>query len=154
MKDEIKKLLDELIEKPTSAFLATVDESGFPSIRAVFNLRNKERFAHPAKIIDEYEEDPYTVYISTNTSSVKMKHILNDSRIALYFSLPDEGKGIMLQGEAEVIEDMEFKKKLWMDNWTMYYPQGYDDPDFTMLKIKPKILRGWYRGKHEHKFSD
>ena len=154
MNEKTKQLLEELMERPYSAYLATIDENGFPSIRTVFNLRCKEKFAHPAKVIEDYDDNPYTIYISTNTSSVKMKHILNDQRIALYFSIPDEVKGIMLQGKAEVLEDKEFKKNIWMDNWKIYYPLGYDDPDFTILKLKPKILRGWFRGPHKHKFTD
>ncbi|MCE7743270.1 MAG: pyridoxamine 5'-phosphate oxidase family protein [Candidatus Heimdallarchaeota archaeon] len=153
LKDETQQLLDELMERPYAAYLATIDNNGFPSIRAVFNLRCKEKFAHPAQVIKEYEEDPYTVYVSTNTSSVKLKHILKNQKIALYFSIPDEVKGIMLQGSAEVLEDMDFKAKIWMDNWKVYYPKGYDDPDFTILKLKPRLLRGWYRGPHNHTFE-
>ena len=63
--------------------------------------------------------------------------------------MPDEYKGVMLRGEAEVYYDMEFKKTLWMENWTMYYPSGYSDPDFTILKVKPNWVKAWYRGVHE-----
>ena len=153
MKEELQNLVNELMEKPSIAHLATIDENGSPSIRAVFNLRCKEKFPHPAKVIEEYDDNPYTVYISTNTSSTKIKHISKEKRIALYFSLPDEVKGIMLQGEAEILDDMMFKEKIWVDNWKIYYPQGFDDPDFTILKLEPKLLRGWFRGRHEHKFS-
>ncbi len=153
MNEELRDLLDELMIKPTNAYLATIDETGSPSIRAVFNLRCKEKYPLPAKIIKEYDNNPYTVYISTNTSSVKMKQISNEKRIALYFSIPEDVKGIMLQGEAEVLDDLEFKEKIWDDKWKMYYPLGYDDPDFTILKFTPKLLRGWYRGHHKHDFT-
>ncbi|OLS29501.1 MAG: Pyridoxine/pyridoxamine 5'-phosphate oxidase [Candidatus Heimdallarchaeota archaeon AB_125] len=154
MKEETRKLLDELMERPSSAYLATIDKNGSPSIRAVFNLRCKESFAHPAKVIKEYDKYPYSVYISTNTSSVKMKHIENNKKIALYFSIPDEGKGIMFQGEVEILDDLKFKESIWMKNWNIYYPKGYEDPDFTILKLKPKIMRGWFRGHFEYNFTD
>jgi general stress protein 26 len=152
MKEDLKNLLDELMEKPTSAYLATIDEEGTPSIRSVFNLRCKEKFPIPAKVIEEYDENPYNVYISTNTSSVKMKQISISKKVAMYFSIPEDVKGIMLQGEIEILDDMKFKEVIWDDNWKIYYPLGYDDPDFTILKFTPKKLRGWYRGHHEHEF--
>jgi len=154
MKEETKKLLDELLLKPNAGFLATVDENGVPSIRSVYNLRCKESFPYSVKVINEYDSYPYTIYISTNTSSVKIKHIRKNPNVAIYFSLPKEIKGIMLQGKAEIMEDMEFKKAIWEDDWAQFYPKGPTDPDFTMLKIKPTLLRGWYKGHHHHEFED
>jgi general stress protein 26 len=60
----------------------------------------------------------------------------------------------MLQGEAEILDDIEFKKNIWMENWTIYYPQGYTDPDFTILKIKPNLLKGWYKGHLYYDFEE
>ena len=136
----------ELMEKAYAGYLSSIDENGFPYIRAVFNLRCVERFPHPAKIIAEYDEDPYTVYISTNTSSVKVKQITKNNKVAMYFALPNDVKGVMIQGEAKILDDIDFKKSIWMENWTVYYPKGYDDPDFTIIKIQPKLLKGWFRG--------
>lgn len=150
-----KELLDELLEKAFYLEIATIDENGFPQIRAVFNLRCKEHFPHPSKIIGEYDSEPYNVYISTNTSSTKVKHILENNKVALYFNISKPGyiKGVMLQGDAEILEDMEFKRKIWVEDWKIYYPKGYDDPDFTILKIKPNLLRGWYKGHYLYEFQ-
>lgn len=146
--EETTELIHELLAKPSAAFMATIDENGLPYIRAVFNLRCEEKFPHPAKVIKELEDNTFTVYISTNTSSVKMKHISQNKNIALYYSIPGEVKGIMLQGEVKVLDDMDFKKKIWMDDWVKYYREGYTDPDFTILKLKPKVIKGWFRGPH------
>ncbi len=153
-KKDIEDLALELLSKPSSAYLATIDRNGFPHIRAIFNLRCSEKFPHPAEVIEEYEENPLTVYISTNTSSIKMKQIKENNNIAIYYSLPSEGKGIMLQGQAEILDDMELKEKIWVDDWVMYYPKGYTDPDFTILRLKPKYLKGWYKGPHELYLAD
>lgn len=147
-KDETKELIHELLAKPSALYMATIDENELPYIRAVFNLRCEEKFPHPAKVIKEYDPNTFTIYISTNTSSLKVKHIQENKKVALYFSIPSEVKGIMLQGEVEILDDMEFKKKIWMDDWTKYYREGYTDPDFTILKLKPKYIKGWFRGHH------
>ena len=148
-KKDIEDLALELLSKPSSAYLATIDRNGFPHIRAIFNLRCSEKFPHPAEVIEEYEENPLTVYIATNTSSVKIKQIKENNNIAIYYSHPSEIKGIMLQGHAEILDDIELKEKIWVDDWVMYYPKGYTDPDFTMLRLKPKFLKGWFKGPHE-----
>ena len=144
----------ELMKKTFVGYLSTIDENGFPYIRMVFNLRSLERFPHPAKVISEYDDEPFTVYISTNTSSVKMKQITKNNKVAIYFAIPDDFKGIMLQGEIEILDDRELKKNIWIDDWKIYYPQGYTDPDFTMLKMKPKLMKGWYKGHLYYDFED
>jgi general stress protein 26 len=153
MKEETEKLVKELMENTYSCFLATIDDQGLPFIRAVFNLRSKERFPHPAKIIKKYDDNPFSVYISTNTSSLKIKQIQNNKNVAIYYAFQDEVKGIMLQGQAEIINDIEFKKEIWVEGWERYYPQGYTDTDFTMLKVTPRFLKGWYRGHHVYNFE-
>ena len=149
-----EEITKELLEKTYAGYLSSIDESGFPYIRGVFNLRCLEKFPHPAKIIAEYDKNPYTIYISTNTSSIKVKQIEKNNKVAIYFALPDDVKGIMIQGEAEILDDIEFKKKIWMDNWTIYYPKGYTDPDFTILKINPNLLKGWFKGHLYYDFKE
>ncbi len=148
-KKDIEDLALELLSKPYFCYLATIDKNGFPHIRALFNLRCSEKYPHPAEVIEEYEENPLTVYIATNTSSAKIKQIKENNNIAIYYSHHSEIKGIMLQGHAEILDDIGFKEKIWVDNWVMFYPKGYTDPDFTILRLKPKLLKGWYKGPHE-----
>lgn len=153
-KKDLKQIAQEILFKTKVGYLATIDENGFPQIRAIDNLRSPERFLHASEILNELD-DKLSVYISTNTSSQKYKHIKRNNNVAVYFCLSDEFKGIMIQGTAEIIEDMDFKKKIWTDGWEIYYPKGYTDPDFTLLRIKPKFMKSWYQfGKHEEKISD
>jgi len=51
----------------------------------------------------------------------------------------------MFGGEAEIVDDMKIKQKIWLDWWTRYYSEGLEDPDYTLLKLNPKIARFYYR---------
>jgi len=124
--------------------LATLDEDNVPNIRAVENLRCWKKFPHPANVIAKHEPDPLVSYISTNTSSVKMRQVKTNPSVALYYCVPEEYKGVMHQGKVEVLEGLEFKKRLWVDGWEKYYPQGYADPDFSLLRLRPTRLKAWY----------
>ena len=154
MQVETRQLLEELLLNTFSMVLATIDEDNLPSLRSVFNLRCEKHFPHSSKVIKNYDDKPHNMYISTNTSSNKIKHISRNDNVALYFTIAEPGnvKGIMLQGKAEIIDDIEFKKTIWEDDWKEFYPKGYSDPDFTMLKVNPKFLKGWHKGHHKHRF--
>ena len=93
-----EKIAKELLEKTYAGYLSTIDKNGFPYIRAVFNLRCKERFPHPAKVIEEYDKNPFTIYISTNTASIKIKQIEQNKKVSIYYALPNEVKGIQKAG--------------------------------------------------------
>ena len=140
----LAEVAEELMGRTLVFYMATVDEHGFPYVRAMENLRCSKKFLHPAKVIAENEPDPLVSYISTNTSSMKIRQLEANPTVALYYCVPEEYKGVMHQGEVEVLDDTEFKKKLWVEGWENYYPQGYADPDFTLLRLKPTLLKAWY----------
>jgi general stress protein 26 len=51
----------------------------------------------------------------------------------------------MLCGEAEEVTDKKLKKQLWQDGWEMHWPGGADDPEFTVLVLKPVFAKGGYK---------
>ncbi|MFX1243187.1 MAG: pyridoxamine 5'-phosphate oxidase family protein, partial [Promethearchaeota archaeon] len=87
----------------------------------------------------------FEIYISTNTSSSKTDHIKKNPKICVYYCDPEDFKGVMFGGEVEVIEDMKIKEKIWLDWWTRYYFKGLEDPDYTLLRLKPKTAQFYYR---------
>ncbi len=131
-----------IIESAPIVYLSTIDAKGFPSTRAMLNLRNKKQYPHLIPMY-EVEENQLTVYLTTNTSSTKIKEIAINNKANLYFCNPENFKGTMLQGRIEIVTDRDFKHKAWMKEWEMYYPEGVDSQDFSMLKFIPNNLKSY-----------
>ncbi len=131
-----------VISTSPACYLATVDEKGFPEIRAMLNLRNPNVFPELRKFFSRKADD-FTVYLSTNTSSMKIKQIRNNPKVSLYYCNPDDWQGVMLCGVLEIVEDPAIKKDLWQSNWNMYYPQGLTDPDFSIARLRPQIVKAY-----------
>lgn len=142
--EEVKKLSLDLIETSKATYLTTIDKEGYPITRAMFNLRNKEQFPEFSEFFAE-QDNEFIIYISTNTSSSKVNHIKENPKISVYFCDPEDFLGVMFGGEAEIIEDLKLKEKIWLDWWTKYYPEGLEDPDYTLFKLNPKNARFYYR---------
>jgi Uncharacterized stress protein (general stress protein 26) len=142
-KDFIKMGL-ELIKKADAAYLTTIDENGFPSTRAMLNLKNVVQFPKLVDFMSQYDED-FTLFFTTNTSSVKVSQILNNARVAVYYCDPETWHGVMCQGEIEIVHDKEIKHAIWQNGWTMYYPQGKDSEDYAILKLKPAYIKSYYQ---------
>jgi general stress protein 26 len=128
----------EVMENASFVELTTVDRQGFPSTRAMLNLRNRRQYPHLAALYGE-EKNPLTVYLTTNTSSAKIGEIAGNAKACLYFCRPEAFHGILLQGTVEHVTDRAFRQKVWLDGWKMYYPKG--DEDYSVLRFVPDKLK-------------
>ncbi len=117
-----KEQLIAFIQKQKVAFIASVDEDGFPNIKAMFV---------PRKI------DGDCFYFSTNTSSMRSQQFMKNPKASIYFYSKGLYKyeGLMLTGTMEVLQDEKIKKEIWCAGDTMYYKQGVTDPDYCVLKF-------------------
>lgn len=112
----------EFINRQNAALVASVDEDGFPNVKAMFV---------PRKI------EGNSFYFTTNTSSMRTQQFLKNNRACIYFYNKGRFKyeGIMLVGTMEVLQDDAVKREIWRDGDTMYYKQGVTDPDYCVLKF-------------------
>jgi general stress protein 26 len=139
---ELKQVCLNLTETADAVYLSTFGEDGFPHTRMMSNLRNKEENPACAELLEPDKKD-FVVYFATGTSSVKMQQIRANPKISAYYCNPRELQTLMLAGEVEVVEDLEFKRKLWQDGWEMHWPKGAEDPELTVLKLAPMFARGY-----------
>ena len=114
--------LYNFIRKQKTAFVASVDEDGFPNIKAMFA---------PRKV----EGDSF--YFTTNTSSLRATQFMKNPKASIYFY--NRGRfryeGVMLTGTMEVLQDAKIKEEIWRTGDTMYYREGVTDPNYCVLKF-------------------
>ncbi|MDR1809882.1 MAG: pyridoxamine 5'-phosphate oxidase family protein [Prevotella sp.] len=128
----------KVMESASFVELTTIDRNGFPSTRAMLNLRNKQQYPHLA-VLYEAEINPLTVYLTTNTSSEKFGEIRQNTKACLYYCEPHAFHGVLLQGTVEIVTDNELRQKAWQKGWETYYPKG--DSDYTLLRFVPERLK-------------
>jgi general stress protein 26 len=140
MKDLTAKQAEclKVMENASIVYLTNIGKNGFPSTRAMLNLKNPKEYPG-LTAIHEAEENPLTVFLTTNTSSCKFAEILQNGKACLYYCEPDKFHGVLLQGTVEIITDSELRQKAWQKGWEMYYPAG--DSDYTLLRFIPAKLK-------------
>ena len=139
---EIRALCLDLLETGWPAYVTTVGAKGYPQTRAMFNLRNRERFPKLVPFFDMHRED-FAVLFTTNTSSTKFREIKARPEVSVYYCNPAEWRGVMLGGDIELVDDTNQIREVWHEDWTKYYRKGYDDPDHSMLRLVPTVAKGW-----------
>jgi general stress protein 26 len=128
----------KVMESLSVADLTTIDKNGFPSTRAMLNLRNKQEYPSLTALY-ELEKNPLIVYLITNTSSEKIGEIQQNGNACLYFCNSQTFHGVLLQGTIEIVTDKEFRQKVWQKGWEIYYPKG--DSDYSLLRFVPNKLK-------------
>ncbi|RCX21606.1 general stress protein 26 [Fontibacillus phaseoli] len=124
---QILNQVNALIEGQSTAFLGSIDEEGFPQIKAVLAPRVREGMK--------------CFYFTTNTSSMRVRQFRENPKANLYFC--DQGRflGVMFRGSMEVLEDKASKELIWREGDTLYYPLGVTDPDYCVLKFTGTLGR-------------
>ena len=119
----------EFIRKQKVAFICSVDDEGFPNVKAMLKPRKQVG-------LKEF-------YFSTNTSSMRVKQYLNNPNASIYFYHKGliRYEGVMLTGKMEVMTDQETKEMIWRKGDTMFYKKGVTDPDYCVLKFTSKSGR-------------
>ncbi len=133
-----------IIENSKAAYFASIDENGRPEIRALLNLCNPKKYKGLVGKALVQNGETLDLYFTTNTSSKKVARLRNNPNVALYFCEPDKFRGICISGKAEEVTDQELKESFWQKGWTMYYPLGKTDPDYTILHVTSEKIEGWY----------
>lgn len=142
VEDEIRTLCLDLLDNGWPAYLTTVDVKGYPQTRAMFNLRNKSWFPKLIPIFENHCSD-FMLLFGTNMSSTKLEDLKQNPAASAYYCDPSTWRGVMLGGNIENVKGMSLKRNLWQEGWKKYYPEGVEDPDYAVLRIFPKVVKGW-----------
>ena len=119
--------LEEFIKNSKTCVISSIDEDGFPQSRAMLGIRNNQGLQH--------------FYFSTNTSSQKVQQFKKNEKACLYFYNAKLFIGVMCIWTMEVSQKEEDKNLVRKQGDEMYYPKGFEDPDFCVLKFTTKKIR-------------
>jgi general stress protein 26 len=122
-----EQTIGNLIDKQGVSFIGSIDEDGFPNMKAMLPPRKREGIK--------------AFWFTTNTSSMRVAQYRQNPKACVYFYDKRFFRGVMLKGSMEVLDDAETKEMIWQDGDTMYYPGGVTDPDYCVLKFTTRSGR-------------
>ena len=118
MMRDVEKTVGTMIDKQKTAFIGSIDSEGFPNIKAMLQPRKREGIK--------------TIYLTTNTSSMRVAQYRKNSHACIYFCV-----------------DSVSKEMIWQEGDIMYYPEGVTDSDYCVLKFTATSGRFYSNFKSE-----
>ena len=119
-----EQTIGNLIDHQTVAFISSVDDEGYPNLKAMLAPRRREGLAQ--------------FWFTTNTSSMRVDQYRANPLAAVYFMDRRFMRGVMIRGRMTVLEDTASKEMIWEAGDTKYYLLGVSDPDYCVLHFAAK----------------
>jgi len=121
--DQIVTAANEIISQIKYCALITVDSTGHPQARTMETLPLEENFV---------------AWFGTNKNSRKVREVINDPRVSIYYGDPSGNGYVVITGTASIIDDLNEKEKHWLEHWDQFYPDK--EATYTLIKIIPNRL--------------
>ena len=134
----LQKELEPFPDEAGLSFVGSVDDGGFPQVKAMLAPRGREGLR--------------VFWFSTNASSMRVAQFRRNGAACLYFCDPRTFRGLLLTGTMEVLEDAASRRLVWREGDERYYPGGVDGPDCCALRFTARTGR-YYCDFHSENFE-
>ncbi|OUL30754.1 pyridoxamine 5'-phosphate oxidase family protein [Nostoc sp. 106C] len=118
-----------LIQDIGCGMLTTVDEDG--------SLHSR-----PMDKTSDIQSDG-TIWFFTNASTHKVFEIEHRQHVNISFTSPNEPRYVSISGIAELVKDRNKMQELWKPELQAWFPQGLDESDIALLKVKINRADYW-----------
>ncbi|HEV7368659.1 pyridoxamine 5'-phosphate oxidase family protein [Arenibaculum sp.] len=125
--EDARKLWD-MIGSIQFAMLTTTDEDG--------TLRSRPM----AAVNHDFDGE---LWFFTRASSHKTLEIDRHHQVNLAYSDPDEQNYVSVSGTATLVRDSAKAKELWKEPMRTWFPDGPDDPDLALLRVRADSAEYW-----------
>ena len=116
-----EQTIGNLIDAQGVSFIGSVDEDGFPNMKAMLPPRKREGIKK--------------FWFTTNTSSRRVAQYRANPNACIYFFDKRFFRGVQLLGTMEVLTDADTKREIWREGDDRYYSGGITDSDYCVLKF-------------------
>ena len=123
--DKLKSLVDDIIICLFCTDLKTDDGSTCRPMSAI-------------KVCDQGN-----IWFFSEKDSDKNKAIASDKNAQLFFSHPAKGSYLVVNGEAQIILDKTKVEELWTPVAKIWFKEGKDDPNISIIKVTPTTAYYW-----------
>jgi general stress protein 26 len=87
--------------------------------------------------------DKGNIWFFSEKNNDKNKAIALNKNVQLFFSHPGKNSYLVVNGEAEIILDKTKIEELWTPIAKIWFKEGKDDPNISIIKVSPTSAYYW-----------
>lgn len=118
----------DMIKDVRVAMMTTIDTDGSLRSRPMYSMKPDERG---------------DLWFFTRASAHKTDEIDQEHRVNLAYAEPDDQNYVSVSGYAQIVRDRGRIDQFWSEPLRAWFPQGKDDPDIALVKVRPEKAEYW-----------
>jgi general stress protein 26 len=122
-KDKFKKLVDD--------------------IKVCMFITNHPESEHTRPMFTIEVDDEQSLWFFTDIRSLKVEEVSDDKTVHLVYAHPGKESFLDVWGTATVNTDKNMIRDKWSPMIKAWFPDGVDDPNICLLKVKPQNAYYW-----------
>lgn len=132
-------------ETPTKVLTSAEKRAQVAELMAEFetamlvSVGDRELRGRPLHIVQRDEDA--TVWFVTARDSEKVDEIAADPSVAVIMQAGT--KQLALAGRASLVDEPETIAAMWKESWRVWFPDGPEDPNIVLLRVKPTSAEYW-----------
>ncbi|MES2523999.1 MAG: pyridoxamine 5'-phosphate oxidase family protein [Gemmatimonadota bacterium] len=83
------------------------------------------------------------VWFFSSKDSRKVAEIEEDAEVQLSYADLEDFRFISMSGEALIVDDVDKKQELWLEELRQWFPDGPESEDVVLIKVTPKVVAYW-----------
>lgn len=87
--------------------------------------------------------DQGNIWFFSEKKSDINKAIIADEKVQLFFSHPGKSSYLVVNGKSEIILDKTKIEELWTPVAKIWFKEGKDDPNISIIKVSPNTAYYW-----------
>lgn len=103
--------------------------------------KNEESSCRPMTVQDVDNEG--NLWFFSDVHSVKNEEIMKHNEVQLYFAHPGKSAYLIVKGTVEIINNYDKTDELWSSWAEPWFKDGKEDPNVSILKVKPQSAYYW-----------
>ena len=91
-----------------------------------------------ARLMQPFALTPdWVVWCGANPDSRKVEEVCKDERVTLGYAYAVEGAYVTLVGRAEIVTDLDLRRRHWRESFTEFWPEGPEGENYVLIKFVP-----------------
>jgi len=112
---------------------------------AMFTTRHGDGHLHsrPMTTQNSQLDEDANLWFFMSRGSDSIRDITSDPVVNVSYAAPDDDSYVSVSGTAAIVDDMAKKQRLWSKFAEAWFPQGVNDPDLALVRVRITHANYW-----------
>lgn len=110
---------------------------------AMLTTVTRDGYLHGRPMMTQEREPDADLWFVSALHTDKIAEIQANPKAGVIYHRDRDNAYVSLTGDVEIVQDPAFLRKHWKESWRAWFPEGPDQADLCMIKIRAKEAEYW-----------